>query len=67
MTPTQGSLFEVAQALTCALGEPWLGSHPLCDQEAALMAEAFTADVARGLYDTEGYTVSDRKRLRRRA
>lgn len=49
--------------LTCAYGEPWLGEHPLCDQEVVRACARFDAAVDAGIYDVEGYRPSERAAL----
>lgn len=47
--------------LTCALGEPWIGDHPLCDAEVDRACREFDAAVIAGIYDAQGYTPNERK------
>ncbi len=53
--------------LVCALGEPWIGSHPLCDARGAVLVAQFTADVAAGRYDANGYTKAELAKVARKA
>lgn len=53
-------------ALACAFGEPWMGSHPLCEAETERACRQFDAEVAAGKYDAEGYTPFERAAQRRR-
>lgn len=53
-------------ALACAFFEPWRGPHPRCDAHSRALRARFEADVAVGVYDTDGYTPSDRAAQTRR-
>ncbi len=37
--------------LACAFGEPWMGPHPLCEDETDRACRQFDADVVTGKYD----------------
>lgn len=56
----------VDPALVCAFGEPWLGAHPLCEQEGDRLCRLFEAAVGRGEFDAHGYTPNERKAQARR-
>ncbi len=47
--------------LVCAFDEPWEGPHPLCDSANERSCAEFWAAVARGEFDAEGYTPTERR------
>lgn len=54
-----------ALGLTCAYGTDWQTHDDgclFCAAAGDALAEAFRADVAKGIYDREEYTPADRKR-----
>ena len=64
--PLKGPEPSNASTLTCAFNEPWLGPHPLCEAETARGCRAFDEGVARGEFDSQGFTKAERRAQQKR-
>ncbi len=52
--------------MACANGEPWLGPHPICQQQVEAAYAQFTDDVLTGIFDADGFTPLERAAQLRR-